>query len=61
LAKYFLDLVFGDLGSSFFTLFQVDDTGELVRWNRKTCDGSKFPYSWIFFVTFIMIATFGGR
>jgi voltage-gated sodium channel len=48
---------FGDLGSSFFTLFQVMT---LESWSDGIARPvmEKFPYSWIFFVTFIMIATF---
>jgi len=48
---------FGDLGSSFFTLFQVMT---LESWSDGIARPvmEKFPYSWVFFVTFIMIATF---
>lgn len=48
---------FGDLGSSFFTLFQLMT---LESWSEGIARPvmEKFPYSWIFFITFIMIATF---
>jgi voltage-gated sodium channel len=55
-AKEFPDW-FGNLGASFFTLFQIMT---LESWSegiaRPVMD--KFPYSWIFFLSFIMIATF---
>jgi voltage-gated sodium channel len=48
---------FGDLGASFFTLFQLMT---LESWSEGIARPvmEKFPYSWIFFITFIMIATF---
>jgi voltage-gated sodium channel len=48
---------FGNLGSSFFTLFQVMT---LESWSDGIARPvmEKFPNSWIFFVIFIMIATF---
>lgn len=48
---------FGDLGRTMFTLFQVMTlegwSGDIARPVME-----KFPYAWIFFVIFIMIATF---
>ncbi len=48
---------FGNLGSSFFTLFQIMT---LESWSEGIARPvmEKFPYSWVFFITFIMIATF---
>ena len=48
---------FGNLGSSFFTLFQVMT---LESWSDGIARPvmEKFPNSWIFFVIFIIIATF---
>ena len=48
---------FGNLGSSFFTLFQIMT---LESWSEGIARPvmEKFPYSWIFFLAFIMIATF---
>jgi voltage-gated sodium channel len=48
---------FGNLGASFFTLFQVMT---LESWSEGIARPvmEKFPYSWIFFISFIMIATF---
>jgi voltage-gated sodium channel len=48
---------FGNLGSSFFTLFQVMT---LESWSDGIARPvmEKFPNAWIFFVVFIMIATF---
>ena len=47
---------FGNLGSSFFTLFQIMT---LESWSEGIARPvmEKFPYSWIFFLAFIMIAT----
>jgi voltage-gated sodium channel len=48
---------FGDLGRTMFTLFQIMTlegwSGDIARPVME-----KFPYAWIFFVIFIMIATF---
>jgi voltage-gated sodium channel len=48
---------FGNLGSSFFTLFQVMT---LESWSDGIARPvmEKFPHAWIFFIMFIMIATF---
>jgi voltage-gated sodium channel len=48
---------FGNLGASFFTLFQVMT---LESWSEGIARPvmAKFPYAWIFFISFIMIATF---
>lgn len=48
---------FGNLGSSFFTLFQVMT---LESWSDGIARPvmEKFPNAWIFFIVFIMIATF---
>ena len=48
---------FGDLGASFFTLFQVMT---LESWSNGIARPvmEKFPQAWIFFLTFIMISTF---
>jgi len=48
---------FGDLGSSAFTLFQVMT---LEGWSQELARPimEVFPYAWIFFVVFILIATF---
>jgi voltage-gated sodium channel len=48
---------FGNLGFSFFTLFQIMT---LESWSEGIARPvmEKFPYSWIFFLAFIMIATF---
>jgi voltage-gated sodium channel len=48
---------FGNLGASFFTLFQVMT---LESWSEGIARPvmEKFPYAWIFFLSFIMIATF---
>ena len=48
---------FGDLGNSFFTLFQVMT---LESWSDSIARPvmEKFPYAWTFFVFFILIATF---
>ncbi len=48
---------FGDLGNSFFTLFQVMT---LESWSDSIARPvmEKFPYAWTFFVLFILIATF---
>jgi voltage-gated sodium channel len=49
--------LFGSLGHSFFTLFQVMT---LESWSDGIARPimEKFPYAWIFFVIFILIATF---
>jgi len=48
---------FGHLGRSFYTLFQIMT---LESWSmgisRPVMDA--FPYAWVFFITFILIATF---
>jgi voltage-gated sodium channel len=47
---------FGDLGSAFFTLFQLmamDDFGNVVR---KAMEAK--PWAWLFFFPFTIIATF---
>lgn len=48
---------FGDLGSSAFTFFQVMT---LEGWSQELARPimEVFPYAWIFFVLFILIATF---
>ena len=48
---------FGNLGASFFTLFQIMT---LESWSEGIARPvmEKFPYAWIFFLSFIMIATF---
>jgi voltage-gated sodium channel len=48
---------FGNIGSTFFTLFQVMT---LESWSASVARPvmEKFPEAWIFFVIFIMIATF---
>ena len=48
---------FGDLGSSAFTLFQIMT---LEGWSQELARPimEVFPYAWIFFVVFILIATF---
>lgn len=48
---------FGNLGSSFFTLFQIMT---LESWSEGIARPvmEKFPYAWVFFISFIMIATF---
>ena len=48
---------FGDLGSSAFTLFQVMT---LEGWSQDIVRPimEVFPYAWIFFIFFILIATF---
>ena len=48
---------FGDLGRTFFSLFQVMT---LESWSDGIARPvmEKFPYAWIFFVLFILIATF---
>jgi voltage-gated sodium channel len=55
-AKEFPDW-FGNLGASFFTLFQIMT---LESWSEGIARPvmEKFPYSWVFFLSFIMIATF---
>ena len=49
--------LFGSLGHSFFTLFQVMT---LESWSDGIARPimEKFPYAWVFFVIFILIATF---
>jgi len=49
--------LFGSLGHSFFTLFQVMT---LESWSDGIARPimEKFPYAWVFFVTFILMATF---
>ena len=49
--------LFGDLGNTFFTLFQVMT---LESWSDGIARPvmAQFPYAWIFFVIFILIATF---
>ncbi len=49
--------LFGNIGSSFFTLFQVMT---LESWSDGIARPimEKFPYAWIFFILFILIATF---
>jgi voltage-gated sodium channel len=48
---------FGDLGASAFTLFQIMT---LEGWSQELARPvmEVFPYAWIFFVVFILIATF---
>lgn len=48
---------FGNLGSTFFTLFQVMT---LESWSDSVARPvmEQFPYAWVFFVMFILIATF---
>ena len=48
---------FGDLGSTAFTLFQIMT---LEGWSQELARPimEVFPYAWIFFVLFILIATF---
>ncbi|CUU39161.1 MULTISPECIES: ion transporter [Helicobacter] len=48
---------FGDLGKSFFTLFQIM-TGD--SWSEGVARPTMavYPYSWIYFVSFIVIVTF---
>ena len=48
---------FGDLGSSAFTLFQIMT---LEGWSQELARPimEVFPYAWIFFVVFIIIASF---
>jgi voltage-gated sodium channel len=48
---------FGDLGSTAFTLFQVMT---LEGWSQDIVRPimEVFPYAWIFFILFILIATF---
>jgi voltage-gated sodium channel len=48
---------FGDLGSTAFTLFQIMT---LEGWSQELARPimEVFPYAWIFFVIFILIATF---
>ena len=48
---------FGDLGSSAFTLFQIMT---LEGWSQELARPvmEVFPYAWVFFVLFILIATF---
>lgn len=49
--------LFGNLGKSFFTLFQVMT---LESWSDSVARPvmEKFPYAWTFFVLYILIATF---
>lgn len=49
--------LFGDMGSSAFTLFQVMT---LESWSEGVARPimEKIPYAWVFFLLFIMIATF---
>jgi voltage-gated sodium channel len=48
---------FGDLGASAFTLFQIMT---LEGWSQELARPimEVFPYAWIFFVLFILVATF---
>jgi voltage-gated sodium channel len=48
---------FGDLGSTAFTLFQIMT---LEGWSQELARPvmEVFPYAWVFFVLFILIATF---
>ena len=48
---------FGDLGASAFTLFQIMT---LEGWSQELARPimEVFPYAWVFFVLFILIATF---
>jgi voltage-gated sodium channel len=48
---------FGNLGSTFFTLFQVMT---LESWSDSVARPvmEQFPHAWVFFVIFILIATF---
>jgi voltage-gated sodium channel len=48
---------FGDMGSSAYTLFQVMT---LEGWSQEIARPvmEVFPYAWVFFVVFILIATF---
>jgi voltage-gated sodium channel len=48
---------FGDLGSSAYTLFQVMT---LEGWSQDIARPviEVFPYAWVFFILFILIATF---
>jgi voltage-gated sodium channel len=49
--------LFGDLGASFFTLFQVMT---LEGWSGDVARPvmEKYPYAWVFFVLFILVSTF---
>jgi voltage-gated sodium channel len=49
--------LFGDLGESFYTLFQVMT---LESWSMGVVRPlmEKFPYAWVFFVPFIFVVTF---
>ena len=48
---------FGDLGKSFFTLFQIM-TGE--SWSESVARPTMevYPYSWIYFISFIIVVSF---
>lgn len=48
---------FGDIGKSFYTLFQVMT---LESWSMGIARPvmEQFPYAWVFFIPFILIATF---
>jgi len=48
---------FGSIGASFYTLFQVMT---LVSWSMGISRPvmEQFPYAWLFFVPFILVATF---
>ena len=50
-------LLFGDLGTTAFTLFQVMT---LESWSEGVARPvmEMFPYAWVFFILFILIATF---
>jgi voltage-gated sodium channel len=47
---------FGTLGSSLFTLFTVMTLEGWVEIVKSIME--KFPYSWVFFITFIVVTTF---
>jgi len=49
--------LFGSLGHSFFTLFQVMT---LESWSEGIARPimEKFPFAWVFFIFFILISTF---
>ena len=49
--------LFGNLGMSFFTLFQVM-TLEAWAWGVARPIMEVYPYAWIFFILFILTATF---
>ena len=48
--------IFGTLGRSFFTLFTVMTLEGWVEIVKSMME--KFPFSWVFFITFIVVTTF---